>query len=421
MKSLTPRGVALRNITATFVRPLGLVLAVVAATAPACSDKKKAADDEDGRNEGGAPGSGGSGGTLCVADALSCEGRNLVTCNADGTGYSSIVDCSPLTCVEDDIGPTCGADPGGGGTGGTGGATGGSGGSGGTGGASGGSGGATGGSGGGGSGGKGGSGTGGASGGTGGATGGSSGTGGDAGSDAGEPCATTGLFLCDCVPGFGATEQTLDGAGDEFVGIPPMTFEVSELPYLSRSATVPARVTVRAAWADDAFVAHVHVVDPAILPDSGATLWNGDSVQFFLAGTGTLTGTYSGTQDGGATHIIIAPTDGVVAARGITIYEPCYACVMSTALPTTVYAARTVADGYEVEVRMPWAATAEPRVSGAHIGLNLMFGVANTPGAGLELEGAMRNDPTLASESCSPTPTTHPGCDDRTWCTPRLE
>jgi hypothetical protein len=197
---------------------------------------------------------------------------------------------------------------------------------------------------------------------------------------------------------------------------------VSELPYLSagRTAPVPAEVTIRAAWTDAAFVAHVHVVDPAILPDSGATLWNGDSVQFFLAGTALLTGTYSGTEDGGATHIIVAPTDGIVAARAITIYEPCYACVMYTALPTSVYAARTVADGYEVEVRMPWAESADPRVSGARIGLNLMFGVANS-GVGLELEGAMRNDPTLPSTSCSPTPTTHPGCDDRTWCTPRLE
>jgi hypothetical protein len=263
-------------------------------------------------------------------------------------------------------------------------------------------------------------------GGSGGASGASAGSGGSTGGSAGAsagPCETDALFLCDCVPSFGAATQTLDGAGDEFAAVPPMTFEVSALPYLSASynASIPAEVTVRAAWSEDAFVAHVHVTDPLLLPDSSASLWNGDNVQLFLAGTAMLTGSYSGTEDGGATHLIVVPPTESTAARGITIYEPCYACVMQTALSTSVYAARAVADGWEVEFRVPWAATAEPRVSGTRIGFDLMFGVANTAGSGLELEGALKNDPTLSSASCSPTPFTHPGCDDRVWCTPRLE
>jgi hypothetical protein len=383
-----------RNIAATFVRPLGLTLGVVAAIASACSGKKSAPDDQGGVEEGGAPAAGGTGGS---SDSGS-GGRGGATGGSGGNGGSGAT------------GGTAGSGGEAGASGGADGATGGSGGDGaGAGGSSG-------------SAGKGSAGKGGASGGSAG----KGGTGGNAGTGtagAGGGCATDGLFLCDCIPSFGDREQALDGAGDDFADLPAMTFEVSELPYLTvgRTAPVPAEVTVRAAWTEDAFVAHVHVVDPSILPDNGVTLWNGDTVQFFLAGTSLLTGTYSGTEDGGATHIIIAPSDGVTAPRGITVYEPCYACVMETALSTSVYASRTVADGYEVEVRMPWAATANPRVSGTRMGLNLIIGVANTPGAGLELEGVMKNDPTLASESCSPTPSTHPGCDDRTWCTPRLE
>jgi hypothetical protein len=178
---------------------------------------------------------------------------------------------------------------------------------------------------------------------------------------------------------------------------------------------------VRAAWTEEAFVAHVHVTDPLILPDASYTHWNGDNVQFFVAGTSMLTGAYSGTEDGGATHVIIAPPTETLAAQGITIYEPCYASVMVTSLATTAFATRLVDDGYEIEVRLPWGATALPRTSGALIGLDFVFGVANTSGLGLELEGALKNDPTLESESCYPTPNTHPGCDDRVWCTPRLE
>jgi hypothetical protein len=382
-----------RNIAATFVRPLGLALGVVATVGAACSEKKHARDDEGGAEEGGAPTSGGTGGVGGSRDSGGSGGKG-----AAGSGGATGGTSGGAATGGGDVGGEAGAS--GGSDGGTSGSGSGGGGSGGVGGGAGGAGGA--------------------SAGKGGTSGGSAGTG---TSGAAGACATDGLFLCDCIPSFGEREQALDGAGDDFANVPAMTFEVSELPYLTagRAAPVPAEVTVRAAWTADAFVAHVHVVDPTILPDSGATLWNGDSVQFFLAGTALLTGMYSGTEDGGATHIIIAPSDGVVAPRGITIYEPCYACVMETALSTSVYASRTVADGYEVEVRMPWAATADPRVSGTRMGLNLMIGVANTTGAGLELEGAMKNDPTLASESCSPTPSTHPGCDDRTWCTPRLE
>jgi hypothetical protein len=430
---VTPRS-TLRNLAAKSMRMCSLAVALLAGAGPSCSESNEASDDRDARR------------TSCTPGEELCVGTSTGTCNERGTGIEGLFDCgdSGQTCAirPEDGRAICTELGGSGGSGGSGGATGGAG----TGGASaaGGDAGATGGSdptGGagatGGSGGAGGSSggsgaTGGSSdsGGTGGATGGSSATGGAGGSTGGSggsagsggPCETGGLFLCDCLPSFGSAVQTLDGAGDEFAGIPAMTFDVSELPYKSPSymAAISQPVTVRAAWTESAFVAHVHVADPLVSPDAGATLWNGDNVQFFVAGTSILTGSYSGTEDGGATHVIVAPPGSSAAAKAITIYEPCYACVTYSALAPSYFVARTVADGYEIEVSLPWSPYAEPRVSGARFALNFMFGVDNS-GGGLELEGAMKNDPSLPSDSCSPTPVTHPGCDDRTWCTPRLE
>jgi hypothetical protein len=250
---------------------------------------------------------------------------------------------------------------------------------------------------------------------------GSGGTDPSSGGTSGVDCTTDGFFLCNCLPSFGSGAQTVDGIGDEFADVPAMTFQASALPYLSRTAALPAEVTLRAAWSEEAFVAHVHVSDPMVLPDASATLWNGDNVQFFVAASSVLTGVYSGTEDGGAFHVLVAPPGDGLAARAITLYEPCYGCSTYDAVPASDYSARAVDDGYEVEVRLPWGAAGEPRVSGAVFGFNFVIGVSDTPGLGLELEGALRNDPTLASPSCSPTPTTHPGCDDRVWCQPVLE
>jgi len=399
----------LGNIRAGLGRSVALVSLAAAAAGASCSGNQTASDDDEetagesgetgtGGSLGG--GTGGSGGDTGGTGGSSASGGSGG--DTGGTGGSSATGGSG-----GDTGGTGGSSA----TGGSGGDTGGTGGSS----ATGGSGGDTGGTGGSS-----------ASGGSGGA-GGSSATGGTGGSSGaaggGGACATTDWFLCDCMPAFGDRDQTLDGAGDEFSGIPAMTFEVSAMPYLSPSymAAIPQEVTLRAAWSEEAFVAHVHVTDPLLLPDTSEPLWNGDNVQFFVAGTSTLTGAYSGTEDGGATHVIIAPPGDGISPRGITIYEPCYACVMITSLATTSYVARAVTDGYEVEVRLPWGATAEPRVSGARFALDLAIGVANDAAGGLQLEGVLKNDPTLASTSCSPTPTTHPGCDDRVWCTPRLE
>lgn len=229
--------------------------------------------------------------------------------------------------------------------------------------------------------------------------------------------------LVPTLPRFTAQTQVVDGDGSEFSDIEPVRFDLRSAPVVSanHAAMLPTVVSARLAWTQDAFVAHVHVEDPAIYTYEGSTLeyhWQGDNVQFFIAPTDLLTGMYSGIEDGGATHLIIVPPSASLPSRAIEIYEPCYACVDAT--PSSVsYAARAVSDGYEVELAFPWTSPRGMFASGDRIALNLAVGAQDNAGAGLELEGLLANNPVDEDTPCGGA--THPGCDDRTWCYSELE
>jgi cellulose/xylan binding protein with CBM9 domain len=207
-----------------------------------------------------------------------------------------------------------------------------------------------------------------------------------------------------------------------------MTFAVKDMPWVSDpSVNSEAVATVRAGWSDTAFHAHVHVFDPVVSIARGPTeLWEGDNVQFFLAGTRDLTGFYGDGVDGGAIHVSLSPPSATAArGRGNSISEK--NGFLELLLDAGDFAAQRVTDGYEIEVQLPWAANAAPRSSGGGIGFNLIVGDTNDESAfpiGYT-EGALANNPTPTGITCQDTPHTptsqHPGCDDRTWCTPALE
>jgi hypothetical protein len=214
--------------------------------------------------------------------------------------------------------------------------------------------------------------------------------------------------------------QVVDGAGDEFADLPPMTFALSSAPYVNPgyAAPLPEIVTLRAGWSDVALHVHVHVTDPSIAPDSSSTLWNGDNVQVFSAGSDTLTGTYTGTEDGGAIHLLISAPDVGDLSRAVVIYQNGVAS--NSPFVTGVFAGRRVTDGYEIEVELEWSPYAEPRLSGAGIGFDLVVGAASSEV--LALEGGLANKLVSGSSpACDLGGRVQPGCDDRTWCTPMLE
>jgi hypothetical protein len=229
--------------------------------------------------------------------------------------------------------------------------------------------------------------------------------------------------LIPTLPQFSSGSHVVDGDGSEFADIAPVTFTLSNAPIVSAtySAALPTTVSLRMAWSDQAFVAHVHVEDPAIYTYEGSTLeyfWQGDNVQFFIAPTDALSGTYSGTEDGGATHLVIVPPSDTRTAQAIEVYEPCYACV-DASFSAANYAARAVTGGYEVELSWPWSAPDGSFSPGDRVALNLIVGARDDADAGLQLEGLLANNPVGADTPCGGA--THPGCDDRTWCYSVLE
>jgi hypothetical protein len=235
---------------------------------------------------------------------------------------------------------------------------------------------------------------------------------------AGPECTDAVGDFCGTIPRF-VGAQVVDGGGDEFCAIPAMSFTVGQMPWVNPSfnANVASVVTLRVAWSDAALHAHVHVADATVSPSVDPTgLWNGDNVQFFMAGTGTLTGAFTGMDDGGARHCIVAPPSTLLPNGSATDFYETPGGLVTPALDTSLYATRLVEDGYEVEVRLPWAAHAAARTPGARFGFNFMVGA--TDGATLELEAALSNQSPPGPTSCAGA--TAPGCDDRTWCVPAL-
>lgn len=241
------------------------------------------------------------------------------------------------------------------------------------------------------------------------------------GAAGGEGCVATLGDYCRCMPRF-VGAQVIDGAGNEFAALAPLTFALSAAPYLNpgRSSSLPEMVTLRAGWSDIALHVHVHVDDPSIVPDPSESLWNGDNVQLFVAPTDNLTGTYTGTEDGGAIHVLISAPDVADVSHAITIYQN--GVSTNTPFITGLFASRRVTGGYEIEAQLHWLLVANPRQSGARIGFDLLVGAASDPSQGLALEGGLANNPVSASSpACDLGGRVQPGCDDRTWCRPVLE
>ncbi len=79
----------------------------------------------------------------------------------------------------------------------------------------------------------------------------------------------------------------------------------------TRETALPARYTIRVGWGTSTFSAHVHIEDPSVVPDSSDQLWNGDTVQLYVASYGDLKGSYgipsAESANEQVTHIIVSP------------------------------------------------------------------------------------------------------------------
>jgi hypothetical protein len=258
-------------------------------------------------------------------------------------------------------------------------------------------------------------------------SGGTAGDGGPRDADAGPCPILVGNDACSTVPRFNAARQVVDGVGDEFCDIRAMEFDVNSCPTLlpAEPPDLPERVFLRIAWSQDAFHLHVKVVDPNVVvnPQSGS-LWNGDAVEIYIAGTSGagLTGQYNGTNDGGAIQIVLGPPGSGHGVRGQAFFN--YGGQhTSTQINPDSYAGRLVADGYELELRLAWVTFAEPRAPGRRIAFNIAVGAQqNSDAGGRELQCIISNVFVDGEEACGYAEgvPAQPWCDDRTWCQPEL-
>jgi hypothetical protein len=248
--------------------------------------------------------------------------------------------------------------------------------------------------------------------------------------DAGPCTIIVGNDACDTVPRFptGVT-QVIDGFGDEFCTIPAMEFDVNDCPTMipgGELPNLPEKVYLRVAWSQFHFHLHVKVEDPNVLVNPADTsLWNGDAVEIYIAGTSGagLTGSYDGTDDGGAIQIVLAPPGGGHAARGQAFFNPGDGRHTSTRIDASTYAGRLTSDGYELELIYTWLPIANPRVPGAKIAFNIAVGAQQVLDAGgRQLQCIISNVFVDGEEACGYTPGTpaQPWCDNRTWCQPEL-
>jgi hypothetical protein len=244
------------------------------------------------------------------------------------------------------------------------------------------------------------------------------------------PCPiTVGNDACTTVPRFPRNvTQVVDGVGDEFCGIPAMEFDVNGCPTMIPAGelpTLPERVFLRIAWSQRDFHLHVKVVDPNVVVNPADTsLWNGDAVEIYIAGTsGTgLTGQYNGNNDGGAIQIVLAPPGAGKPTRGQAFFN--YAGRHeSTPIDPSSFAGRLTSDGYELELIYTWALIARPRVPGAKIAFDIAIGAQqNADAGGRQLQCIISNVFVDGEEACgyrAGTPA-QPWCDDRAWCQPEL-
>jgi hypothetical protein len=231
-------------------------------------------------------------------------------------------------------------------------------------------------------------------------------------------------YACMKMARFTAAKQVVDGIGDEFCNVPPVHFTAGNAPYREGGNGIatappfpppPEEITFRAAWSADAFHLHAHVVDPSIFVNADLnTLWNGDELEIFAAGGSNFTVTYPNGTSANAMEIGVAPPQGLVPARGVI-----YLGQNRVALDQKYWAVRTVADGYEVEVQLPWAGTAIPAGAGATLGFHLGLSTQDTDGVGRE-EYASLPVPGLAGSTC-PQGHAMPWCDERAWCSPTAQ
>ncbi len=231
---------------------------------------------------------------------------------------------------------------------------------------------------------------------------------------------------CTSIPRFSGT-QRVDGANDDFAGVPVRSYRWSDLAALPAVVGDRLDLAAQVAWSDAGLHLFLHVhyeSGVVVLPNGADPLWFGDAIEVFLKGDARLTGRFDGVRDQGAIQIVAVPDatgmprSQTYVNQGMTVLGP---------LPAGSVAARRDPDGYDLEFLVGWSlvgAPSTPPAAGSSVGFDLGVDYhTRAPDGGAsnvqyQLLLSLAAVPDLTANCPGEAPI--PSCDDRTWCTPRL-
>jgi Carbohydrate family 9 binding domain-like len=203
----------------------------------------------------------------------------------------------------------------------------------------------------------------------------------------------------------------VDGVGNEFCGFPAVFFDV--LDGGAPDAHTPVvNAFVQVAWSLLGLHFFIHVNEADVVPAaSDMPPWNGDAIEVFASANAVLTGPFGSGADKALQVIVGAPNSSGAAPSetATSVSGPL------PSLPSSDYAARLVAGGYDVEIQLPWATIAGAAVTspdaGTSLGLDLACDVHGVDGGAHRQAFLILHLPTQPPASCD-----NLYCDDRTWC-----
>jgi hypothetical protein len=229
------------------------------------------------------------------------------------------------------------------------------------------------------------------------------------------------LFPCTTIPFF-TGQQIVDGLPDEFCGYDSVAFDVAQggdpQPPDADTADVSAKVVLTMAWDEAGLHLFMHVIQSPVNPPNGQFIWNGDAMEVYASANDVLRGLYGPGADE-ALHVSIAPPGAQSPTQAATAWWDNGPA--PPPLATNLYASRIVADGYVIELYLPWSViagqTVSPPDAGSTVALDFSCDIQAPDDAGRAFQSTLGfQAPMLASTPCASAPL-QSFCDDRTWCT----
>ena len=226
---------------------------------------------------------------------------------------------------------------------------------------------------------------------------------------------------CGSIPRF-LGSQTVDGSDADLCSLPTFVINFTDADiYLKvdhgneedgRRRTETA--TVRVGWSEAGLHGFVTVTDGFLFAsgqDDAGSVWNGDGVEVFVAGSDSVLTGNSGND--AVTHVQF----GAAPSLAVTV-KTVDGSASHSALAGSQYVTSVVTGGYTIEFLLPWAGSAPS--SGAAMAFDLALNSADNDPAGApdgrDAQAILHNGSPGGSSPCGDS--AEPWCDDRTWCTP---